>query len=91
MRLPRETEISDGDLIARGDYGGALHAIAKLAHVARKPVGHERRAPRGRELESRTSGTLGVHPEKVLGEREHVIGAIAQRGDRDLDHVEPEK
>src|SRR6266849_1325061 len=74
------------DLVSREDRG-ALDRVLQLAHVARpwiaKEPGHRRRA----QAEA-AAQALGGATEEVLGEERNVLAALAQRGQRDRDHVE---
>ena len=73
------------DEFAEGEQRRAFHGVAQLAHVsgpgvARQAIGDGGRKPRLAAGELRDEGA---------GQRQDVLGPLAQRRDIEFDHVEP--
>ncbi len=74
---------------AFAEDGGALERVAQLADVA-GPVVPEQRLPGvAREARRRPCERSADVLQQRLAERQDVVGALAQRRDRDVEHLQP--
>src|SRR6478672_6535395 len=87
----REREIRAGEGIAVGEDDGALAGMAQRADVAGPVIGLERAGHVGWKLPRRLAVFPGILGDEMVGEREDVLAALAQRRQVDLDRVEPEQ
>jgi hypothetical protein len=85
-RLGRERKVVDPDLRALAQRDRALDHVLELARIA-LPATAPEALERGRCEAQRVS--LCVPLEARERQQRDVLGALAQRGDRDRDHVEP--
>ena len=67
----------------------ALHEVFELAHVARPVVPGQQLHGSGRKLKVGPMIMMAEEPQEVLGQRGHVVAALAQRRQGDGDDVEP--
>ena len=84
-------QIGRPDEIIRGQDNQAFHHIRQFADIARPGVG--RQDGGGIVGESRVQAAMDRRetPEEMLGKREDVPGALAQRGHIDRQHIQAEE
>ena len=79
-----------GDHAVLGEQHGAVHGVFQLAHVAAPEVVLQQFADLRAERRRRHAVGLRVFGDEMLGERLDVLGTVAQGGQGDGHHVQPE-
>ena len=83
-----ELDVGRLDHLARREERRLLDDVPELAHVARPVVREEALDPLLREAPARRPVALRVFAEEAVGDRHHVLAPLAERRERDGEHVE---
>ncbi len=87
--LQGRRQMMSGDHAIVAEQDGVLDAVFQLAHVPGPVVGDHHVDGRRADPMNRLVHLLGVLLDKVIGQQQDVVAALAQRGKPDREHVDP--
>ncbi len=87
LRGDRGEEILRLDLLGQRERSRALDRVHQLAHVSGPEMGEQQTPRFASEGEARTMGPLPHSVQSMLGQKQDVLPALAQRGQDDGHHV----